>query len=433
VRYAVKDFHRVETPAATGVVVDEPLDTDTVRRFTYRADNGEKVLVSVPLYTPVAYGDRVEVKGRLARPGTITDEVTGRTFDYGAYLSKDDIYWTESFAEVTVLASGQGNGLRRILLKLKENFVAHIETILPEPQASLLSGLIVAGKGSLPANIIEDFRRAGVVHIVVLSGFNVTLIAVFLKKALETGFLLAGASVAPLAAAGVSALGIVLFVLMTGASSTVVRAAAMALIALGAKLLGRRFSASRALIVAAFAMLLINPKILVFDPSFQLSFLAALGLIHLSDPVARLFTKLGEWRGLKSIVIETIATQLTVLPLLIYSTGSVSLVSLPANLAVLPFVPLVMFVGFTAVFLSYLSPIIAWPVSFATNLVLSYLLEAAHLFGSLPFATVLVSPLMLGVALVCIAGFLLFAFRRQVVNLLSRSKLAADLTRRLKS
>lgn len=431
-RYAIKDFHEVILPSAEGVIIDEPLETERARRFTYEADNGEKVIVSAPLYIPVSYGDRVRVEGKLKRPRVIEEE-SGRDFDYGAYLSKDDIYWTISFAEVEVLAHDEGNPLKAALLKVKDNFIAHIESILPEPQASLLAGLVVAGKGSLPKSVLEDFRKAGVVHIVVLSGFNVTLIAEFLRQLFVSLFLVAGLSAAPFVAAMASAVGIVLFVLMTGASATVVRAAAMAFIVLLAKHFGRTFSAPRALMLAGFAMLFVNPKLLVFDPSFQLSFLATLGLIYFLPPVERFFNWLPERFQFREIVWQTVATQLAVLPLFVYSTGNVSLVSLPANVAILPAVPFAMLAGFAATLVSYAGTLIAWPLSFISHLLLSYILAISHLFGSLPFATVEVSlkslHLLLGLG-IAVGGF--FAFRFQIENLFSPGRLGAELKRRLK-
>jgi competence protein ComEC len=415
-RYAIKDFHEVVPPALAGVVVDEPADAENARRFVYEAENGERVLVSAPLYAPVSYGDRVRVSGKLSRPGVIA-EGDGRAFDYGAYLAKDDIYWTMSFADVEVLAHGEGSALKTALFAAKQDFVSHIESILPEPQASLLAGLVIAGKGSLPSRVLEDFRRSGVVHIVVLSGFNVTLIAEFLRQLCTYAFLAAGLAAAPLALAA-SALGIALFVLMTGASATVVRAAAMALIALLAKHLGRSFSAPRALALAAFLMLMWNPKLLVFDPSFQLSFLATLGLVYVSPWLEeRLRGRWARSAKLKEIFIQTASTQLAVLPLLMYSTGSVSLVSLPANLAILPAVPLAMLTGFFAALASYLSPVLAWPVSFLAHALLSFILGAARLFGSLPFAVVAVPQAGVWLAALLPLGLagLAFVLRRKLV------------------
>lgn len=385
-RYSIKDFHEPLIPAPTGVVISEPEQRENFTRFVLRADNGEKVLISTDLYNPVQYGDRVAVKGNLQEP-SIIDDGTGRPFNYGNYLSKDDIYLTMSFAEVEILSQGHGNFVKQILFKLKHSLTAKMREILPEPQSSLLAGLIVAGKTAMPRDILEEFRRAGVIHIVVLSGYNITIIADFMRTVLGS--------------AKLSIIGVLFFVIMTGAPATVVRAAIMVLAVVLAKILRRNFSASRALLTAAFLMLLQNPKILVFDPSFQLSFLATCGLIFITPIVERYLpqavsVKWGHRLGgasLHTIVSTTIATQMTVLPFLIYSMGNVSLVALPANILILLFIPVTMLVGFIATLLAYLSPIVALPVSYPTHLLLAWTLGVSHYLSNLSFASINIPPL----------------------------------------
>ncbi len=388
-RYAIKDFHEPHVPTYTGVVVSEPEHKDASVRFVFEADNGERVLVSTDRLSEVAYGDNIVVEGVFKTPGVIVDEVSGREFDYGKYLSKDDIYYTSSFARVTILKTGEGSKLLSALLTLKHSFVAKIKSILPEPEASLLAGLIVAGKEALPGNVLDDFKRAGVVHIVVLSGYNVTIIAEF--------FLLVLGFLGTRRAALFSALGIILFTLMTGATATVVRAAIMVVALLFGRIIKRWYHPGRILLFTACLMLVWNPKDLVFNPSFQLSFLAMFALVYIVPLVKSLAEKRVPAQpilsGLAEVVYITVATQITALPFLLYSVGSVSLVSLVSNILILFVVPLTMLVGFIAVMLAFISTILAWPFAFATHLLLKYILFIAHFLGNLSWANVQTSHL----------------------------------------
>jgi competence protein ComEC len=374
-RFAIKDFHKPIIPGSTGVVIGEPEQKENSTRFIFRADNGEKVLVSTDLYSPVQYGDRIEISGKLQEPGIIDDGI-GRPFDYSKYLAKDDIYLTMSFAEVQIVSSEHGNFIKHGLFRLKNSLINKMREILAEPESGLLAGLIVAGKGAMPKDILEEFRRAGVIHIVVLSGYNLTIIADFLRTVFGS--------------AKLSILGVLFFVIMTGALATVVRAAIMVLAVVLAKMLHRNFSAPRALLAAAFLMILHNPKILVFDPSFQLSFLATCGLIYVAPIFEKFLSRVTARWGIRSMLATTLATQITVLPFLIYSVGDVSLVSLPANILILLFIPITMLVGFLATIVAYLSPIIAWPLSYTAHLLLSWILGVSHYLGNLSFASVLV-------------------------------------------
>jgi competence protein ComEC len=375
-RYALKDFHKLQTPTNVGVVVSEPERRDSDTRFVFQAENGEKVLVSTQRLRSVQYGDKIEVKGKLQKPGVIEG------FDYGAYLAKDDIYWTESYAKITLLAEGQESNWHSILfwltgklIKIKEALVYKMKIILPEPEASLLSGLIASGKEALPKNVLDDFQHAGVIHIVVLSGYNVTIIAEFFLFLL--GFL------GKRRAAIFSAIGIILFTLMTGATATVVRAAIMVLLLLLGKILNRTSDSGRILLFTAWLMLLWNPKDLVFDPSFQLTFLAMIALIWVV-PLIKTYVKY-------EIAAVTIATQITVLPYLLHSVGNFSLVALFSNLLILLFVPATMLVGFLATLLAFISTYIAWPLAFVSHILLWWILTVAHTLGNLSWASVAVS------------------------------------------
>ena len=375
-RYSIKDFHEPLAPASTGVVVSEPEQRENTTRFILRADKGEKVLVNTDLYSPVGYGDRIKVAGRFQEPGIVEDETGSRSFDYAKYLAKDDIYHTLNFAKVEVLSGGHGNPIKHFLLNVKHSFVAKTKVILAEPYASLLSGLIVSGKEAMPKDILEEFRRAGVVHIVVLSGYNITIIAEFIRTVFKS--------------ARFSLVGILLFVIMTGAQATVVRAALMVLAVMLAKMFHRKFSAPRALLVAAFLMVVENPKILVFDPSFQLSFLATSALIFVSPMLEKYLTWFTEKWGLRTVMATTLSTQAVVLPYLIYSMGNFSLVSLPANVLILIFIPATMFMGFVATLVAYFSSVLALPLTYAAHLLLAWILKVSSVLGGLSFSSIAV-------------------------------------------
>jgi competence protein ComEC len=175
---------------------------------------------------------------------------------------------------------------------------------------------------------------------------------------------------------------------MVGSGATVIHATIMSALAIFGKLSNRNYNVNRSLFFAGLIMIIHNPLILLFDPSFQLSFLASLGLINLSKPVAEILKFIPEKFGFKDIVCASVSTQIAVLPVILRMTGELSVVALPANLIVLPLIPMTMLLGFIAGIVT----IIFWPAGlvfgFLPNLILTFQLKIVNFFANLPFAVV---------------------------------------------
>ncbi|OHA20630.1 MAG: hypothetical protein A2836_01300 [Candidatus Taylorbacteria bacterium RIFCSPHIGHO2_01_FULL_45_63] len=375
--------------AIEGVVSGEPDRRETSLRFVVRTDfrmEGQEevpfkatILVVTDPYQIISYGDLVRVSGLFQKP-TNFDTENGRQFDYVSYLAKDGICCQFFRPEISVVASGKGNVVLSFLYDIKNMFVGSISRILSEPEGSLLSGIILGAKHGLPQTLLDAFKTAGVIHIVVLSGYNITLVAAGFSKLfsfLSRRFRF----IVPL-------LAILGFTLMTGASATAVRASLMAALVIFAKTIGRNYDMSRALLVAGTLMILHNPAILVFDPSFQLSVLATLALIYLSPVISQKLLFIPERFGFREIVSSTVSTQIFVLPFLMWMTGQVSLIALPVNFLILVIIPMTMFFGFAAGFLGIISHTLALPVAFVSYLFLHYIVKVVEIASKIPFASV---------------------------------------------
>jgi hypothetical protein len=177
-----------------GVVVSEPdvrekntkLTIETEKVFTTVGERevSEKVLVSVPLYPEWNYGDRVRGNVILTKPKNIESE-DGRVFDYEGYLKVRGIWYTSSYTSLEFLSSGNGNAIKTLLFKTKHVFTDSISYVLPEPESSLLAGLLLGTKQSLGKEILGEFQRTGTSHIVVLSGYNIAIVAESIMNALK--------------------------------------------------------------------------------------------------------------------------------------------------------------------------------------------------------------------------------------------------------
>ena len=339
----------------------------------------EKILVTVPIYPEFSYGDKVRVTVSLSEPQEIKND-DGRTFDYGGYLRVRGIWYTSRFTTIELLSSGSGNTIKTLLFKTKRFFTNSINNVLPEPESSLLSGLLLGTKQSLGKEILNEFQRTGTSHIVVLSGYNIAIVAESIMSALS--FLPKNISF------GFGAAGIILFTMLSGGGASAVRAAIMVLVALFAKRSNREYKATRVLGFTIVLMLAPNPLLLVYDPSFQLSVLATIGLVFVSPILEPYFINVTEKFGLREILSTTIATQITVLPFLIYNTGILSLISIPVNVLILGTIPLTMFLGFVTGIFGLINFYLSILPAIFTYALLWYQLNIVHLGSSLSFGVI---------------------------------------------
>ena len=130
------------------------------------------------------YGDKIKVFGKLDLPKNFESD-NGTEFDYISYLSKDKIHFLIYRPEIKKLEGYGGNKFVASLYSLKNILIKNISAVVPEPNSSLLDGVIFGTKQSLGQDLLDDFKKVGLIHIVVLSGYNITIIAVGIFWALS--------------------------------------------------------------------------------------------------------------------------------------------------------------------------------------------------------------------------------------------------------
>lgn len=368
-----------ESIAITGIVMREPEARES-STHVYVKVGDDLLLVTTDRQSVVAYGDEVFVEGELERPESFTSEL-GREFNYPGYLLARGVEYKVSFARVHVRSSGNGNPVIAFLLVQKNRLLEGIESVLPEPQAGLGEGLLLGVKQALGEDLEKAFRTSGIIHIVVLSGYNVMLVVQFVMFIFafilprKVGFI-----------AGI--ISIATFALIVGLSATVVRACVMASLFLIAHAYGRTYDVLRALLFAGAVMICINPFLLLYDIGFQFSFMATLGLVLIAPKFESLLIEGFYKIGLKQFLFATIATQIAVLPLLLYYIGEVSLIAVVVNVLVLPVVAPAMLATFLAGVVALFSTQVAVPFAFAAHVVLTYIITLATYFAAIPFATI---------------------------------------------
>ena len=337
------------------------------------------ILVITDRTKDVSYGDKIKVSGILTEPENFITQ-SGKEFNYKRYLANQDIYFTIKNANVEVISSGNGSKIKSLLYKIKNVFIKNINQVVPMPESDLANGLVLGVRGGFDSDTKNEFITTGTIHIIALSGYNVTIVAENVMKVFGYIF-------SQVASIIFGIIIIILFIIMAGASSTAIRAGIMATIMLLGRMSGRNYIAGRALIIAGLLMVAYDPRILI-DMSFQLSFIATGGVLYVTPKVIKWFRFLPMRFGIREMVASTVAATISVLPILLYLTGIFSLVSIPANLLILLFIPTCMFLIFITGITGFISPIISIPFGFISYLILLYILSVIHFMASLPFASV---------------------------------------------
>jgi competence protein ComEC len=210
-------------------------------------------------------------------------------------------------------------------------------------------------------------------------------------------------------------LAIIFFVIITGSPPSIVRAGVMGVVALIASSVGRAGKMHNLLAIVALIMLLVNPKILIWDAGFQLSFLATIGLIYFS-PIMQNYTGwLPSIFQIRESLTTTLSAIILTMPLTIYQFGRFSLIAPIANLLVLPAIPINMAVGFLAVAVGFIYPPCGQIIGYGSWLLLTYILKVIEFLANLKFSSITIEffPWWLMAASYIIIGYSIINYQKK--------------------
>lgn len=394
-----------------GVVAAEPQTSGDKLKLIVAARqlaNGRpvvgKVLVSTNLYPNYQYGDLLTISGKLQQPQPIED------FAYDKYLARYNIYAVSYAPKIVFVKIDQGQPILAALLKFKAKLLQTIAQGMPEPASSLGGPIIFGGSQGLGADIVNNFSRLGLTHIIAVSGFNVSLLAaIILYTALALGL-------SRKQSFWLSLVALITYVIMTGLTASAVRAGLMSALLLLAIAVGRLNKITNSLVLVATLMLLQNPLLLQNDVGFQLSFLALLGIVYLEPIFSAMLeqTKVGAkilnftvGKVLWESLAVTVAAQVFTLPILVYNFGQLSLLASLANLAILWTLSVLTIALLAALPLAMLWPALAMIFFWPSFIILQYILWLTATMGSWPWACAQVSDLWSGWVWIYYAGVIL--------------------------
>lgn len=282
-----------------------------------------------------------------------------------------------SYANV-FLVSSKPSWLESLRLK----FFGSIYTALPEPHASLGIGFIAGVRSSIQKEFQDKLSRVGLTHIIAVSGYNLTILVLAISRL--------GTRLSKYQKLTLSLIAIISFLLATGFSPSIVRASIVCLISLACSFFGRKISPINLILIAAALTASINPTYIWEDLGWWLSFLAFFGVLVLAPALSSIFYKnKPEGPGLVvSVTLESFSAQIMTAPIIAHIFGTFSLISLLANMLVIPFVPIIMLFVFAVGLAGTLSPGLATFLALAPRILLTIVVLIIEHLSSLSWASV---------------------------------------------
>lgn len=329
------------------------------------------------------YGDKIEFYLEYEKPSTARNYMG---FDYSNYLKTKKIFGTVNLKEedVEIISHDNSNIILRKIYELRNLMKTKIEKLLPKETSGLCLGMLIGETSGIEENMQENFRDSNLSHILAVSGANVSYIIVSITYIFNKMCLRKRLSKI------ISIILLILFMLLTGCTSSVNRACIMAILMLIAELLYRKSDVYNNLAISALILLIINPYSLL-DIGFQLSYMGTIGIVFLHDRI-RNFIKINNKivKYFFEMIVVTTCANLAIIPIMMFHFNTISLTFYFSNIIVGPILGIVAIIGFIMFFISLIFTPISSLIAIVLNLMLKFIIKIAEITANMPFSKIII-------------------------------------------
>lgn len=358
------------------------------------AANGFIVINQGKYKGDIHYGDLIRIKGRPQLPALPSNP---GGFNYRKYLQLNKKFFYFQLKEGTQIVkifANKGNWIQSIFFNpIRESLRSAIDAHLNGQSAAIVKALILGEKGNLDSEIISDFQKTGVIHVLAISGLHVGFIALLLQLFLSL------LRIPKKVVMALIILFLVLFLALVNFKAPVVRASLMMTFYYLSKLTMRPQDPVNVVSLAAISILLVSPEQL-FLPGFQYSFLAVFGLIYGNKKFKKIIPVLRGNNNLKKLIngyivnpfISSLSAILATVPLTWYYFGSFQIGALIANIFVIPVIGLIVFLSIILLLFSVLNFLPAAGVAIIVNALIVGLIKVISAFSEFPFVQIITGP-----------------------------------------
>ncbi len=333
-----------------------------------KENKNARIIIKASKFYSLFYGDLISFSCKFIKPKKGFEKYLELKRAVGFCIAKD----------IQVLEHNKANYFLFGIFKFRQLFLEKINRLYYEPFSSLIAGILIGERTSIPEDLQQAFKQTGLTHIVAISGYNINLVANFVIKLFLFLYISLHSSF------WIAVVFIVLFTIFTGAGSSVVRACIMGIIILYSRKNRRLSYMKNIILLVVILMVLFNPNVLLYDISFQLSISAVIGLVYFYDFFENKFLWVTEKFLLRESIVSSLSASILTYPIILYNFHQISLVGPVSNLLVLPFIPILMLLSFISLIFSIFSYKISVIFIFLSIVISNYIYLVVLFLSKIP-------------------------------------------------
>ena len=372
--------------SATAVVIKGPSEGEYNYKYTVKARTGKyknkKFIVYINKKNKklLEYGDLIEIKGEYSAPEVARNY---KGFDYSQYLKTLNIYGTIKVEESKIINKNQLSPILISINNIKEKMIDNANRNMPKRTANLLLGILIGERDNVQEDIIESFRTANLSHILAVSGAHTSYII------LGITYLISKSKTPKRIGYIITIINLLIFIIITGASYSVVRACIMAIVVIGAKICYRKENFFTSICISLIIILIQNP-FAINDIGLKLSFMGTAGIVIFNKSITNFFIKLKIKQKIAEALSVTFSAQLMIMPITILNFNTISLTFFISNILASPLLGIIIIFGFISIFISSILNPISKILFLILHIFLELLILVSKVTEKIPGSSILV-------------------------------------------
>ena len=372
--------------SATAVVIKGPSEGEYNYKYTVKARTGKyknkKFIVYINKKNKklLEYGDLIKIKGEYSAPEVARNY---KGFDYSQYLKTLNIYGTIKVEESKIINKNQLSPILISINNIKENMIDNANRNMPKRTANFLLGILIGERDNIQEDIIESFRTANLSHILAVSGAHTSYII------LGITYLISKSKTPKRIGYIITIINLLIFIIITGASYSVVRACIMAIVVIGAKICYRKENFFTSICISLIIILIQNP-FAINDIGLKLSFMGTAGIVIFNKSITNFFIKLKIKQKIAEALSVTFSAQLMIMPITILNFNTISLTFFISNILASPLLGIIIIFGFISIFISSILNPISKILFLILHIFLELLILVSKVTEKIPGSSILV-------------------------------------------